>query len=237
MPDPNHKETSLGNNVLLVQPDSDFINVLKAVLSTEGYEVTAAGDGDEALKQVFSRPPKLVVLDMVLPKLSGFEVCRKIRDWQRRPHPSLLALTAGADESEIAFTLGADDCVSKPVNLPELVVRVRRLLRARRVATGDSVTDEIAVEDLHLDIPRHQATVEGKLVHLTSTEFKLLQVLAQRRGRVQSRERLLEDVWEYNCTLTTRTVDTHVLRLRRKLGPARRFLQGVRGIGYRFAET
>lgn len=222
---------------MIVQADLNSLNQLKAILVKEGYTVATAVDGDAASKRILSQPPQLVVFEMGQPGPGGFEVCRQIRDGQGRPQPSLLAITAGAGETESAFAQGADDCVSKPVNLPELVVRVRRLVRAKQVTTVESDAEEIAVDELRLDIPRHQATVDGQRVHLTSTEFKLLRVLAQRRGRVQSRECLLQDVWQYNRALTTRTVDTHMARLRSKLGSSRRYLEVVRGIGYRFAEA
>lgn len=220
--------------ILLAQSDFELAKVTRAILENQDFHVITAADGDEALKIISSEQPRLAVLDTLLPRVSGFEICRQIRDRCSLLRPSVLSLTAGADEAEIAFTLGADDCVNKPVNLPELMVRIRRLLRLMQAPTPD--TDEISVEDLHLDIPRHRATVEGRPVHLTATEFKLLRVLAQRRGRVQTRERLLQDVWEYNCSLTTRTVDTHIRRLRQKLGQSCRHLEAVRGIGYRFAE-
>lgn len=224
------------NKILIFQPDLELAKVVESILAGEGFEVLMAASGEEALKQVSLLRPKMVVLDVALPRLGGFEFCRRIRGSEVTPSPLLVVLTSGADEAEIAFTLGAADCVNKPVNLPELLVRIRRLLRPAPRDSAEENADEIAVEDLHLDIVRHQATVEGRPVYLTVTEFKLLRVLAQRRGRVQSRERLLQDVWDYNCALTTRTVDTHMRRLRQKLGQACGHLESVRGVGYRFAD-
>lgn len=223
--------------ILVAQPDATSFKLIKDTLQAEGHEVSGANDGEEALRQLSLHPPQLIVLDVMLPKRSGFEVCRRIRSEKTLPHLAILALTAGAEEAEIAFDLGADDHVTKPFTELELVLRIKRLLRTHQQAPTEPDVEEIALVGLHLDIPRQQTTVEGRQVHLTFTEFKLLKVLAQRRGRVQSRARLLQDVWDYNRILDTRTVDTHVLRLRRKLGTARRYLESVRGIGYRFVET
>ena len=174
--------------ILLALPDLEVAKVARAILENQSFQVVTANDGDEALNVLWNEQPKLAVLDTLLPRKSGFEICRQIRDCPSHYRPAILSLTAGADEAEIAVTLGADDWVSKPFNLPELMVRIRRLLLLSRVPAGDA--DEISVEDLHLDFSRHRATVDGRPIHLTATEFKLLRVLAQRRGRVQTRERL-----------------------------------------------
>jgi two-component system phosphate regulon response regulator PhoB len=223
--------------ILIAQPDAKTFGLIKDRLEGEGHEVLGATDGEEALRQLSLHLPHLIVLDVTLPRRSGFEVCKQIRSDKTLSHLAILALTARAEEAEIAFNLGADDHVTRPFTELELILRIRRLLRARQPLPAGPEADEIAIEDLHLDIPRYEATVEGRQVHLTLTEFKLLKVLAQRRGRVQTRERLLCDVWDYNRFLPTRTVDTHVQRLRRKLGAAQRYLESVRGVGYRFAET
>jgi two-component system phosphate regulon response regulator PhoB len=229
--------TRIRTQILIAQPDAKSSALIKEKLEGEGHEVLSATDGEEVLKQVSLHLPHLVVLDVMLPRLSGFEVCKQIRSDKTSSHVAILALTTRAEEAEIAFDLGADDHVTRPFADLELILRIRRLLRSRQPLSAEPEADEIAVEDLHLDIPRHETTVEGRQVHLTLTEFKLLKVLAQRRGRVQTRERLLYDVWDYNRFLATRTVDTHVQRLRRKLGAAQRHLESVRGVGYRFAQT
>ena len=150
----------------------------------------------------------------------------------------ILMLTAKAAEIDrvLGLELGADDYVTKPFSPRELILRVKRLLRTGQPAAPGVKQDEITLKDLSLDIPRHQATVRGRSIDLTATEFRLLTVLAQRRGRVQSREQLLQDVWDYDNIIDTRTVDTHMRRLREKLGTAAKYLDTVRGVGYRFVE-
>jgi two-component system phosphate regulon response regulator PhoB len=195
-------------------------------------------DGDEALKKARSLAPDLIVLDVMLPEVDGLEVCKIVRRDQRISATPILMLTAKADELSrvLGLELGADDYVTKPFSPRELILRVKRLLRNGQPAAPGAKPDEITLKELTLDIPRHQATVKGKAIDLTATEFRLLTVLAQRRGRVQSREQLLQDVWDYDNIIDTRTVDTHMRRLREKLGPAAKYLDTVRGVGYRFVE-
>jgi two-component system phosphate regulon response regulator PhoB len=228
--------TPTGTKILVAQKDANAFRLIRDKLKGEGCDVLGATNGEEALAKIPLHLPNVIVLDVMLPIRSGFEVCKLIRSDKTLARLAILALTATAQEAEIAFDMGADDHVTRPFTEPELILRIRRLLRTYQPVPGEPEVEEIAVEDLHLDIRRHQTTVEGKQVHLTLTEFKLLKVLAQRRGRVQTRERLLHDVWAYNRFLVTRTVDTHVLRLRRKLGTAQRYLESVRGVGYRFVE-
>jgi len=220
----------------VVDDEPDAIELIKFNLKAAGYEVITASDGEEALKKARSMLPDLVILDLMLPEVDGLEVCKILRRDQRVSATPILMLTAKAAEIDrvIGLELGADDYVTKPFSPRELVLRVKRLLRTE--PTNNTKEDEIILKELRLDVPRHEATVNGRSVDLTATEFKLLTVLARRRGRVQSREQLLHDVWEYDNLIDTRTVDTHMRRLREKLGIAAKYLDTVRGVGYRFVE-
>ena len=222
--------------ILVVDDEPDAVELIKFNLKAAGYEVVKAADGEEALKKARGLIPDLILLDLMLPEVDGLEVCKILRRDARVSAIPIIMLTAKAAEIDrvLGLELGADDYVTKPFSPRELVLRVKRLLRAGQ-ATG-AKEDEITLKELALDIPRHQASVKGRPVDLTATEFKLLTVLVQRRGRVQSREQLLQDVWEYDNLIDTRTVDTHMRRLREKLGVAAKYLDTVRGVGYRFIE-
>jgi DNA-binding response OmpR family regulator len=206
-------------------------------LKQAGFSVITAADGAEALNKARATPPNLIVLDLMLPEISGLEVCKMLRrDPATAPVP-IIMLTAKAAEIDrvLGLELGADDYITKPFSPRELVLRIQKLLQRGKAGTEDQET--LRFGDLLIDNPRHVVSWRGKSVELTATEFKLLTVLAQRRGRVQSREQLLRDVWEYNNLVDTRTVDTHMRRLREKLGPAAKYLDTVRGVGYRFVEN
>ncbi|MDB6066171.1 MAG: Two component transcriptional regulator, winged helix family [Pedosphaera sp.] len=222
--------------ILVVDDEPDAVELIKFNLKAGGYEVITAADGEEALKKARAVLPDLIILDLMLPEVDGLEVCKILRRDQRVAATPIIMLTAKAAEIDrvLGLELGADDYVTKPFSPRELMLRVKRLLRT--TPTGDLKADEINMKELRMNIPRHQAFVKGKAVDLTATEFKLLTVLAQRQGRVQSREQLLQDVWEYDNLIDTRTVDTHMRRLREKLGPAAKYLDTVRGVGYRFAD-
>lgn len=224
------------SKILVVDDEPDAVEMLEFNLKSAGYDVVTAADGEEALEKARSVLPNLIVLDLMLPEVDGMEVCKILRRDQRTSGIPIIMLTAKAAEIDrvLGLELGADDYVTKPFSIRELVLRVKRLLRAE--TAGEEKSDRIVLKDLVIDIPRHQALVKGKSLDLTATEFKLLTVLSQRRGRVQSRDQLLRDVWEYDNLIDTRTVDTHVRRLREKLGPAAKYLDTVRGVGYRFVE-
>jgi DNA-binding response OmpR family regulator len=222
--------------ILVVDDEPDALELLEINLKGAGYDVVTAPDGEQALKKARDLLPKLIILDLMLPEVDGLEVCKILRRDQRTSGIPIIMLTAKAGEVDrvLGLELGADDYVTKPFSPRELVLRVKRLLRSNEAPAEKA--DRIDYKELSLDIPRHQALVKGKPIDLTATEFKLLTVLAQRRGRVQSREQLLQDVWEYDNLIDTRTVDTHMRRLREKLGLAAKYLDTVRGVGYRFVE-
>lgn len=222
--------------ILVVDDEPDALELVEFNLKGAGYDVVTASDGEEALTKARAVLPQLIVLDLMLPEVDGLEVCKMLR---RDPNTSsipIIMLTAKAAEIDrvLGLELGADDYVTKPFSPRELVLRVKRLLRSGQSAAENA--DRIAWKELAIDIPKHQVIVRGKSVELTATEFKLLTALAQRRGRVQSRDQLLRDVWEYDSVIDTRTVDTHMRRLREKLGSAAKYLDTVRGVGYRFIE-
>jgi two-component system phosphate regulon response regulator PhoB len=172
----------------------------------------------------------------MLPEVDGLEVCKTLRKEDRTATTPIIMLTAKTSEIDrvLGLELGADDYVTKPFSPRELVLRVKSILR--RQHAEPEKPQELRFGELCVNIPRHQVTVNNKRIDLTATEFKLVTILAQRRGRVQSREQLLQDVWEYNTLVDSRTVDTHMRRLREKLGLASKYLETVRGVGYRFID-
>jgi two-component system phosphate regulon response regulator PhoB len=229
-------KTRVTPRILVVDDEPDAVELIEFNLKAAGYDVVTAADGEEALGKAKAIIPDVIVLDLMLPEVDGLEVCKILRrDAATSPIP-IIMLTAKAAEIDrvLGLELGADDYVTKPFSPRELVLRVKNVLHRR--STQEEKKDRVNVGDLVIDIPRHLVSVSGKRVELTATEFKLLTILAQRRGRVQSREQLLHDVWNYESLIDTRTVDTHMRRLREKLGRASRYLDTVRGVGYRFAE-
>jgi two-component system phosphate regulon response regulator PhoB len=198
--------------------------------------VIKAFDGPSGLEKAKKERPSLIILDLMLPGMDGKDVCRALKSDPVTQLMPILMLTARAEEVDrvIGFELGADDYVTKPFSPRELVLRVKAILRRKEAtAEGEKV---IQVRDLMIDIDRHQVSIKKNLVQLTSTEFKLLVELVSNRGRVQTRERLLDKVWGYTYEGYARTVDTHMRRLREKLGPFVEWIETVRGVGYRFRD-
>ena len=230
-------KSAVRSKVLVVDDEPEAVELVEFNLRQAGYSVVTAGDGADALNKARTIQPSLIVLDLMLPEVDGLEVCKMLRRDPATAAIPIVMLTAKAAEIDrvLGLELGADDYVTKPFSPRELVLRIKKLLQRDR--TSQEEQDKLNFGDLHLDVPRHIVSWRGKSIGLTATEFKLLTVLAQRRGRVQSREQLLRDVWEYNNMVDTRTVDTHMRRLREKLGPASKFLDTVRGVGYRFVEA
>lgn len=223
--------------ILVVDDEPDALELIEFNLKQSGYDVVMAADGAEALKKARINRPDLVVLDIMLPEIEGFEVCKLMRRDPALSAIPVLFLTAKAAEIDrvLGLELGGDDYVTKPFSPRELVLRIKKLLE-RRSPADDKKRDIFNFQELHIDVPRHEVRWRGQAIDLTATEFKLLSLLAERSGRVQSREQLLRDVWEYDAAIDTRTVDTHMRRLREKLGPASKYLDTVRGVGYRFVE-
>jgi DNA-binding response OmpR family regulator len=226
------------SKILVVDDEPEAVELVEFNLEQAGYAVITAADGTEALNKARANSPDLIVLDLMLPEIGGLEVCKMLRRDPATIGIPIIMLTAKAAEIDrvLGLELGADDYITKPFSPRELVLRIKKLLQ-RGQASPTKEQETLRFGDLLIDNPRHLVVWRGKSVDLTATEFKLLAVLAQRRGRVQSREQLLRDVWEYNNLVDTRTVDTHMRRLREKLGAAAKFLDTVRGVGYRFVEA
>jgi len=224
-------------SVLLVDDERDLLSLLDFNLRAAGFETMLATNGEQALAHLRRRVPDLVLLDVMLPDMSGTEICRQIEGDPRTRHLPVVMLTAKGEEVDrvVGFELGADDYVTKPFSVRELVLRLKAVLRR---AGGGRAPERPPPEvgPIRVDLDAHRAYVDDAEVQLTPLEFKLLTTLMSRLGRVQSREQLLEDVWEMSSEVETRTVDTHVKRLREKLGSGRDLLETVRGIGYRLVD-
>jgi DNA-binding response OmpR family regulator len=230
-------KSGVRSKILVVDDEPEAVELVEFNLEQAGFAVVTAADGVEALEKARASSPSLIVLDLMLPEITGLEVCKMLRRDSVTAGIPIVMLTAKAAEIDrvLGLELGADDYVTKPFSPRELVLRVKKLLQRGQAAAKEQETFRFG--ELIIDAPRHIVSWRGKGVDLTATEFKLLTVLAQRRGRVQSREQLLRDVWEYNNLVDTRTVDTHMRRLREKLGSAAKYLDTVRGVGYRFVEA
>jgi len=224
-------------NILVVEDEDSLATLLQYNLEKEGYQVSVAGDGEEALMQVDERLPDLVVLDWMLPKVSGIEVCRRLRQRSETRNVPIIMLTARSEESDRVRGLdtGADDYLSKPFSMTELAARIRAVLRRLRPGLAE---DRVRFGDIVVDRVAHRVKRGGRDVHLGPTEFRLLDYFMQHPGRVFSREQLLDAVWGSDVYVEARTVDVHVGRLRKCLKRGREIdpIRTVRGMGYSFDE-
>ena len=227
-------ETGSGRKILIIEDESDVADLLTLNLRKAGFRTSTAADGTSGLQKARDDRPDFIVLDLMLPKLSGLEVCKILKSDTATSHTPILMLTAKAEEIDriVGLEFGADDYVTKPFSPREIVLRIRAILRR-----AERADESLNAGPISIDPARHQVRVSGKQVQLTSLEFKLLRTLMQRRGRVQDRDRLLNEVWGYQSVIDTRTVDTHVRRLREKLGKAGDAIETVRGFGYRLREN
>jgi len=224
--------------ILIIEDEPDIRKNLEYNLSREGYSVLTAASIAEAEQLIYSNNLSLILLDLMLPDGSGLDLCKKMKSDPDMQNLPIIILTAKDDEVDkvVGFELGADDYVTKPFSVRELILRIKAVLKR-----GDNKKDIVEIDrqfgDLKIDIDSHEVYVDGELVNLTALEFKLLIQLVDRRGRVQSREQLLADVWGYSAEVTTRTVDTHIKRLREKLGTMGKYVQTIRGVGYKFSRS
>ncbi|HEY8549257.1 MAG TPA: response regulator transcription factor [Vicinamibacterales bacterium] len=221
------------SRILVVEDDSDIASLIVHYLTPAGHETTVLGNGAEALAAVRQRPPDLLILDRMLPGMDGLEICRALRADAALSAVPIIMVTARAEESDriVGLELGADDYITKPFSPKELVARVGALLRrTRRTTTEDQV---VRYGPLTLDVDRHLVTDDGREVRLTAKEYLLLRYLLEHRGRVLSRDLLLSDVWGYQYTGGTRTVDVHIRRLREKLPILVHAIETVKQFGYR----
>ncbi len=224
--------------IVVVEDDHDIADILKHALSRAGFAVDVFHRGDTACDAIAGSPPALVVLDLMLPGLDGLEVCRELKRQPRTADIPVVMLTARTEETDriVGLELGADDYVTKPFSPREVVLRVKAVLRRHAGTSPGSSEKVMAFDDLQIDRERHEVLVGQQSIELTATEFRLLSFLAERAGRVQSRETLLSEVWGYSSGVDSRTVDTHVRRLRRKLLTESERIETVIGVGYRFRE-
>ena len=224
--------------VMIVEDEPDLARVVEFNLQQAGFETVCFERCKDALHFALATPPDLVLLDLMLPDGSGADVCRTLKADARTRHVPVIMVTAKGEELDrvVGFEIGADDYVVKPFSVRELVLRVRAILR-RTEGAEDGASDMIHFGVLRIDRTAHRVFVEESEVTLTALEFRLLATLIERKNRVQSRDTLLEDVWGLRLQVETRTVDTHIKRLREKLGSAGAYIHTVRGVGYRFADT
>ncbi|MFA5039587.1 MAG: response regulator transcription factor [Candidatus Omnitrophota bacterium] len=222
--------------ILVVEDEKNILRLVVYNLEKAGYECFSAFSGEKALEVLRHYDMDLVVLDIMLPQMDGFEVCRAMKQEERLKNIPIMMLTARGEEVDrvVGLELGADDYMVKPFSPRELVLRIKAILKRGRREEGSK--DIFSVRQLSVDVARHKVLVNRKEVVLTPMEFKLLLLLMKRQGRVQTRDQLLSDVWDISSEVTTRTIDTHIKRLRRKIGPMGKWIETVRGMGYRFRE-
>jgi len=222
--------------VLIIEDEKDLAELLAFNLEKEGYSATCVHDGKLGLERAGEEIPDLILLDLMLPGLHGTEVCKALRKDQRTAQIPIIMITAKGDEIDrvVGFEVGADDYIVKPFSMREMALRIKAVMRRFEHEVQSSPTaDLFSVGDIIIDKERHTVMSAGCEIELTSTEFKLLLFLAEKKGCVQSREKLLQNVWSYNNAGDTRTVDTHVTRLRGKLGEPGDIIKTVRGFGYK----
>ena len=228
----------MSQKILIIEDEPDIRKTLEYNITREGYEVISASSLSEGRQKLESVSFTLLLLDLMLPDGSGLDLFRELKQDKSLSSMPVIILTAKDDEVDkvVGFELGADDYVTKPFSVRELILRVKAVLKR-----GERKSDNMEVQrqfgELKIDVDSHEVFVNDERVNLTALEFKLLRQLVDRRGRVQSRDQLLSDVWGYSSDVTTRTVDTHIKRLREKLGDMGKYIQTIRGVGYKFTRT
>lgn len=223
----------MAKRILIVEDELDLRSTLEFKFKSEGYTVNAVSKGKEAIEAIARKKPDLVLLDLMLPDMSGLDVCKTIRNSADSFDTAIIMLTAKGEEVDrvLGFELGADDYVVKPFSIRELALRASTVLKRRE---KQEETNNISLGDIEINLSSYRVFISKTEIQLTAKEFLLFQHLVQKNGRIQTREVLLEEVWGYNSFVTTRTVDTHVKRLRSKIGDIGSKIETVRGIGYRF---
>lgn len=227
----------MSSQVLIIEDEPDIRKTIDYNLTKESFTVVQAGSIEEGEKALASNQIDVIILDLMLPDGSGLTLCRDIKSDDKTKHIPIIILTAKTEEVDrvVGFELGADDYVTKPFSVRELILRVKAILKRGPTSNKNSEDDEYSFGELTLNFEAHQAYINGNEIPLTALEFRLLKHLIDRKGRVQTRDQLLEDVWGYSSDVTTRTVDTHIKRLREKLGSVGNHIQTIRGVGYRFS--
>jgi len=228
----------MSQKILIIEDEPDIRKTLEYNISREGYKVVSASSLSEGKEQINSSDFSLILLDLMLPDGSGLDLCREIKSDKDKSSTPIIILTAKDDEVDkvVGFELGADDYVTKPFSVRELILRIKAVLK-RGAEKKETLEVQRQFGELIMDIDSHEVFVNNEQIILTALEFRLLRQLVDRRGRVQSRDQLLSDVWGYSSEVTTRTVDTHIKRLREKLGTMGKYVQTIRGVGYKFSRT
>ena len=219
--------------IFVVEDEPDIRETLSYNLNQEGFKVSEFSDAESCLNKIKEKKPELIILDLMLPGMSGLDLCKLVKSNNELKNISIIMLNAKSEEIDriVGFELGADDYVTKPFSVRELILRVKVILKKSFEDLNESTIIEFGQIKLNLDA--YEVEVDDKEIFLTTLEFKLLKHLIERKGRVQTRDQLLGDVWGYSSEVTTRTVDTHIKRLREKLGDIGAYIQTVRGVGYR----
>jgi|JI10StandDraft_1071094.scaffolds.fasta_scaffold22899_12 two-component system phosphate regulon response regulator PhoB len=223
------------SRILIVEDEQDLASLLEYNLKQEGFETDVARTGAAGVSRAKTFKPDLILLDLMLPDIGGTEVARLIREGDGKRVPIIMVTARGEESDRVkGLELGADDYVVKPFSVKELMLRIKNVLRRDgNEPKQQTSVGKLTAPDIVLDTDRHEVTVKGKPVVLTALEFRLLKTFLERPGRVQTRETLLSDVWGIDAEITTRTVDTHIKRLREKLGPAGDIIETIRGVGYK----
>ena len=229
----------MSNKVLVIEDEPDIRKTLEYNLTREGFEVYGCGSIKEAKKLIENPNFSIILLDLMLPDGSGLDLCREVKSDSTTQDIPIIILTAKDDEVDkvVGFELGADDYVTKPFSVRELILRVKAILKRNNKTASTPLEINRNFGSLKMDIESHEVFIDDQEVVLTALEFKLLNQLVERRGRVQTRDQLISDVWGYSADITTRTVDTHIKRLREKLGTMGKYVQTIRGVGYKFSRT
>lgn len=223
----------LTKTIFIVEDEPDIRETLAYNLSQEGFKAEEFSDAESCLEKINKKAPDLLILDLMLPGMSGLDLCKDIRANKSLSNLAIIMLTAKGEEIDriIGFELGADDYVTKPFSVRELILRVKVILKKQTESLEN--IEEVEFGAIKINLDAHEVSINDDEINLTALEFKLLKHLVQRRGRVQTRDQLLGDVWGYSSEVTTRTVDTHIKRLREKLGSVGDYIQTIRGVGYR----